>query len=264
MADVEDRLNQITRKALEEADPTKAAAEKASGSAMGDLLVRFVSAVAMAGAAVIALWLGSWFWVGFVVLLAGLVLWEWNGIVSKFGGSALSEIAWQFVGAIYVGAAALAMVQVRFNYETLAVIMVFIAPVVAVDVGAYFAGRLIGGPRILPSVSPSKTWAGLLGGIVAATLICILAEIYDIGPGAQNAGFGLVGFVGALVTGTLIAVIAQAGDFFQSWMKRRADVKDSGNLMPGHGGIFDRLDGFIAVFFVLFLMAVIPTYLGSQ
>lgn len=232
-----------------------------SSGGMGDLLVRLVSAVAFAGAAMIALWLGGWFWVGFVVLLAGLVLWEWNAIVSKFGISAGGEIAWQFIGALYVGAAALVMVQVRFNYDMITVMVVFIAPIVAVDVGAYFSGRLIGGPRILPSVSPSKTWAGLLGGALAASLVCIGAEFYDIGPGGYIPGFDLTSLGGAITTGCLIAVIAQSGDFFESWMKRRAGVKDSGSIMPGHGGFFDRLDGFIAVFFILFLMAVVPAYL---
>lgn len=258
MGDVDDRLERMTRDTLNGVAP---ASQAAAAGRMNDLLVRFVSAVAMAGAAMIALWLGSWFWIGFVVLLAGLVLWEWNSIVSKFGVSALSEIAWQFVGALYVGAAALAMVQVRLNYDMIAVLVVFLAPVIAVDVGAYFSGRLIGGPRILPSVSPSKTWAGLLGGVVAASLVCMASDFYDIGPGATIPGFSLTSLSGAILTGTLIAIIAQSGDFFESWMKRRAGVKDSGSLLPGHGGIFDRLDGFIAVFFVLFLMAVVPAYL---
>ena len=93
MGGVDDRLNEITRKAMEEVE-TKgedaAAAQSASG--MSDLLVRFVTAVAMAGVVFIALWLGSWFWIGFVVLLAGLVLWEWNGLVSKFGSQAFNVI----------------------------------------------------------------------------------------------------------------------------------------------------------------------------
>lgn len=228
---------------------------------MSDLLVRFVSAVFMLGLATIALWLGGWFWIGFVVLLGGMVLWEWSRLVQGFGISALAEVAWQFVGALYVGAAVLAMVQVRMNYEMLVVLVAFMFPVIAVDVGAYFAGRLIGGPKIAPRISPSKTWAGLFGGAVAASIITVGIEVTDFGattaPGYTAAGIGL-----AVISGALIAVIAQAGDFFESWMKRRAGVKDSSNLIPGHGGVFDRLDGFIAVFFVLFMIAVVPAYIG--
>ena len=75
-------------------------------------------------------------------------------------------------------------------------------------------------------------------------------------------GIGLSAILSAALTGAVVAVIAQTGDFFESWMKRRAGVKDSSRLIPGHGGVFDRLDGFLAVFFVLFLTAVVPAYIG--
>ena len=228
---------------------------------MSDLLVRFVSAVAMLASAMIALWFGSWFWIGFVVLISGLVLWEWNLLVRRFGGSALSEVAWQFVGALYVAGAALAMMQVRLNYDMWTVLVAFLFPVIAVDVGAYFAGRTIGGPRIAPSISPSKTWAGLFGGMIAASIITVSIEVFDFGPTTPT-GFTMGGIGLAMLSGALIAIIAQGGDFFESWMKRRAGVKDSSNLIPGHGGVFDRLDGFVAVFFVLFLVAVVPAYIG--
>jgi len=234
----------------------------ANSGAMNDLLVRFVSAVAMLGVSIIALYFGGWFWIAFVVLLAGLVLWEWNLIVSRFDVSPISQVAWQFVGALYVAAAALAMVQVRLSYDMIAVLLVFLIPVIAVDIGAYFSGRLIGGPRIAPSISPSKTWAGLGGGALAAGIVCMIGEVMDIGPGGLTGGYDIGGLGGAFLTGIVIAVIAQAGDFFESWMKRRAGVKDSSNLIPGHGGVFDRLDGFLAVFFVLFLIAVVPAFVG--
>lgn len=200
------------------------AGANAGSSAMSDLLVRFVSAVAILGVTAIALWFGGWFWIGFVVLIAGLVLWEWNLLVRGFGVSALSEVAWQFVGAAYVGAAALAMVQVRWNYDMWTVAIAFFAPIIAVDVGAYFAGRMIGGPKIAPSISPSKTWAGLLGGAVAAGLITVSIEVLDIGP-TTAPGYTLSGVGLAALSALLIAVIAQSGDFFESWMKRRAGVK---------------------------------------
>lgn len=252
----------------------KAAQNKAQPSKTSDLPVRFVSAVAMIAVSVIALWLGGWFWIGFVILLAGLVLWEWNLLARGFGISAVGEVVWQFFGAIYVGGAALAMIAVRngwgfllrdgatLGYDMWSVLFAFFVPIIAVDVGAYFSGRLIGGPKIAPSISPSKTWAGFIGGAGAAALVALAVEAADFGPAAAMPGYSIGSLAGAVIAGVLIAVIAQGGDFFESWMKRRAGVKDSSNLIPGHGGVFDRLDGFIAVFFVLFLFAFVPAFAG--
>jgi phosphatidate cytidylyltransferase len=227
-----------------------------------ELAVRAASAVVMVVIAALALWLGGWWWIGFVALLACGVLWEWNRLVGGFGIGAAGEVAWLFGGALYITAAALAMIQVRFNFAAFDMLAAFIAPVIAVDVGAYFAGRAIGGPKIAPRISPSKTWAGLFGGALAAGLVGVAAEVADIGPGAAAAGYTFSAIVLALVAGLVIAIIAQAGDFFESWMKRRAGVKDSSSLIPGHGGLFDRLDGFLSVFFVLFVVDALSKLLG--
>lgn len=227
---------------------------------MADLGVRVGSAVVMLGVVAAALWLGGWFWIGFVVLLAGLVLWEWNNLVKGFGVSAIAEVLWLFAGAAYVFAAANAMVQVRLDYPAIFVAAAFIAPIIAVDVGAYFAGRTIGGPKIAPSISPSKTWAGLMGGAVAASVVAF-AVTANLSRMTTLDSVSAPSWIQIVIAGILIAVIAQAGDFFESWMKRRAGVKDSSRLIPGHGGVFDRLDGFLAVFFVLFVVAVVPKLL---
>lgn len=240
---------------------------------VSDLPVRVASAAVMIALSAGVLWLGGWWWTLFVVLIAGGVLWEWNRLVGQFGVGAVSEVAWLFGGVIYVGAAAYALLVVRngvqilpvggqsVGYGPFEVLIGFIAPIVAVDVGAYFAGRAIGGPKIAPSISPSKTWAGFAGGALAAGLVAAGIELADFGP-AATAGFSLTSLGLALVAGLLIAAIAQAGDFFESWIKRRAGVKDSSHLIPGHGGLFDRLDGLIAVFFVLFVIATVPLLLG--
>ena len=225
-----------------------------------DLPARLASAVVMVAVAAFALWLGGWFWVAFVALLAGLVLWEWNKLVKEFAGSPITEVVWLFFGALYVGGAALAMVEVRQSYVPLFMLVGFILPVIAVDVGAYFAGRAIGGPKIAPRISPSKTWAGLGGGILAACAVTLSVQLLypeaeHFGPSSAD-GFSAASLLGPIVMGAIIAVLAQAGDFFESWMKRRAGLKDSGTLIPGHGGVFDRLDGFIAVFFVLALTRI--------
>ena len=227
-----------------------------------DLVVRLGSAVVMALIAGTALWMGGFVWTGFVILIAGLVLWEWNRLVRGSDASPLGEVLWLFFGAIYVCGAALAMIQVRASLDALAVALIYILPIVAVDVGAYFAGRAFGGPKIAPTLSPSKTWAGLGGGALAASLVAIILLLTGFRPemlGSANAmAIGL-----AVLAGFVIAVVAQAGDFFESWMKRRAGVKDSSNLIPGHGGVFDRVDGFLAVFFLIFCVNVVPGLVGA-
>jgi phosphatidate cytidylyltransferase len=242
--------------------------------AVSDLPVRLGSAIVMLVLAGGALWLGGWLWTAFVVLIALGVLWEWNKLIGRFGLSAWAEALWFFAGVVYVGGAALAMLAVRngrqilpldpqtLGFAPLVVLLVFILPIIAVDVGAYFMGRAIGGPKIAPAISPSKTWAGLGGGMLGASLVALAVELADFGPAAAIPGYDLVSIGSAVLWGVLIAVLAQAGDFFESWMKRRAGVKDSGSLIPGHGGLFDRLDGFVAVFFVLFVIATIPPLLG--
>lgn len=238
-----------------------------------DLPVRFASAIVMLVVAGGALWLGGWFWTGFVVLIALGVLWEWNRLIGAFGMKSLGETLWFFAGVLYIGGAATAMLAVRngrqvlpfdplqYGYGPLEVLVVFVLPIVAVDVGAYFAGRAIGGPKIAPRISPAKTWAGLFGGAILAGLVGVAVELADFGPAAYP-GTSPLALGMAVAGGMLIAVLAQTGDFFESWMKRRAGVKDSGHLIPGHGGLFDRLDGFIAVFFVLFVIASVPALLG--
>lgn len=241
---------------------------------VSDLPVRLASAIVMLVLAGGALWLGGWFWTGFVALLGLGVLWEWNRLVGRFGLSGVGETVWFFCGVVYIGGAALAIMALRngatflpvdgqsLGYGPLAVLIGYILPIIAVDAGAYFAGRAIGGPKIAPAISPSKTWAGLGGGALAAGLVGFGNELADFGPAAGSPGYDAVSLALALLAGLLIAVLAQAGDFFESWMKRRAGVKDSGALIPGHGGLFDRLDGFLAVFFVLFVIAMAMRLLG--
>lgn len=105
----------------------------------------------------------------------------------------------------------------------------------ATDTGAYFSGRKFGGPKIAPKISPNKTWAGLIGGMIAAALVVGFMAIY--------AGLGYAALY--FLVGAVLAVIAQIGDFFESHLKRKAGVKDSGSIIPGHGGILDRIDGIL-------------------
>ncbi|HKX23519.1 MAG TPA: phosphatidate cytidylyltransferase [Rhizorhapis sp.] len=136
-------------------------------------------------------------------------------------------------GIYYVGLPVLALLYLRGHEHGLLLAFWALGLVWATDIGAFFAGRSLGGPKLAPAVSPSKTWSGLGGGVAAALLF----------------GFVLHGTLGlpirlAAASG-LLAVAAQLGDLFESWLKRRAGVKDSGTLLPGHGGVLDRLDGVV-------------------
>lgn len=242
-----------------------------------DLGVRTVSAVAMVAVSGIALWLGGAVWIAFVCAIAVGVLWEWIRLARLATSAPGERAAWNFSGMLYVGAGAAMLLFLRNPAFTLAPLLTVLACVIAVDVGAYFTGRALGGPKIAPSISPSKTWSGLLGGVLGATLaLFAAARLWQEGAFAltlagiaadASACFGMQPcwylkagavplFATCLLTGILLAVCAQAGDFFESWMKRRAGVKDSGNLIPGHGGFFDRADGLLAVLFVLGLMVL--------
>lgn len=209
-----------------------------------DLKARTLSAIVMVAVAGSALWLGGLPWMVFVLLVATGVLWEWSKLSRAIAASWWARLIWLIAGVVYVGVAAEMLITLRALYNhPIVIVMLFVGAVIATDIGAYFAGRAFGGPKIAPKISPSKTWSGLFGGILGATLVFyVLLGGYKIGPVS-----GLMGFLQA---GALIAIIAQTGDFFESWMKRRAGVKDSGHLIPGHGGLFDRVDGLLAVLFV--------------
>ena len=151
------------------------------------------------------------------------------------------------LGTIYCGAPVLALVVLRRQQEGIVWTLWALALVWATDIGAYFAGRAIGGAKLWPAVSPNKTWAGLIGGVAAASLF----------GAAMHAAYALP--LRMTLATPLLAVLAQGGDLYESWLKRRAGVKDSGNLLPGHGGVMDRLDGLVPVAPAAALLAVLPT-----
>ncbi len=197
---------------------------------MSELLVRTGTGVVLMVAALVATLLGGYAFALLCAAVATAVSYEWVRLARGWG------FAWYAAGFVYALAAALSLLWVREHAEqgASAVFWVFLV-VWSTDIGAYFAGRAIGGPKLAPSISPAKTWAGLYGGVAAATVIG--------GGWALFVGLPLV----TLLLAPLFAVAAQAGDLFESWMKRRAGVKDSGRWLPGHGGVFDRVDGLLPV-----------------
>jgi phosphatidate cytidylyltransferase len=143
---------------------------------------------------------------------------------------------WAATGFFYAGAAEVASVLVRLDSAKGFVALMFVLLIVWVtDIGGYFAGRGIGGPKLWPRVSPKKTWAGAIGGFVASLIIAAGFAAFDLGKIGQ-----------LLLLGAMLSIVSQLGDLFESAVKRRFGVKDSSHIIPGHGGLLDRLDGFVA------------------
>ncbi|MEW9856919.1 phosphatidate cytidylyltransferase [Novosphingobium sp. M1R2S20] len=228
-----------------------------------DLPKRLATAIVMLVVAGTALWLGNLAWTVFV-LIVGIGVWfEWSALVLQFKRPGRARTIWRASGAIYCGMASAILIQIRAEPVGVALVLLVVGAVIGTDVGAYFAGRTIGGPRIAPKISPSKTWAGLGGGVIGATLVIWLVlanaeQILSAAPGAQLTAVEIAASPLTMVSlGAGVAVVAQAGDFFESWMKRAAGVKDSGVLLPGHGGLFDRVDGLLAVLVVFGTLFII-------
>lgn len=255
------------------APDTPAIPETAKGS--GNLYMRVVAALVLAPVTIAIAWIGGWPWACIVIAAAALLYFEWLMIVGASGnrfavaigiaglaiagvclmmrrtdlalgivaGSiALAAVAgrgqrgWVASGLVYAAAALLAAILVRRDAEFGFVALMFVLLIVWVtDIGGYFAGRSIGGPKLWPRVSPKKTWAGAIGGLVLGLAVA-----------AAFAWLGFGGMLALLMLGAVLSIVSQLGDLFESAIKRRFDVKDSSHIIPGHGGLLDRLDGFVA------------------
>jgi phosphatidate cytidylyltransferase len=251
-----------------------------SSAKWGDLGVRALSAAVLIPAVLADVWAGGIWFNLFVALIGILMAQEWVAIVHKdnplqfalhaagamcgallpldiglTGGllsicvlTILSAVAarreepagpaWRYLGVPYVSLPPIALVVLRDDpaYGVAAIVLVMLM-VWAADTLAYFAGRIIGGPKLAPRISPKKTWAGL-GGAMAGSAIAALAV---------GLVLGVPGLWMLLAVAAVLAVVEQGGDLFKSAMKRRYGVKDSGRLIPGHGGVIDRVDGLVAV-----------------
>jgi phosphatidate cytidylyltransferase len=182
--------------------------------------------------AIAAVVIGGYAFAILAAAAATAVFYEWTRLTKGWGPS------WYIGGFLYAAIAALALLWIREradNADGLRLVLWVFIVVWSVDIGAYFTGRAIGGPKLAPSISPGKTWAGFYGGVAAAALLG--------GAWALYSELNLV----LLLLAPLFAAVAQGGDLFESWMKRRAGVKDSGGWLPGHGGVFDRVDGLLPV-----------------
>jgi phosphatidate cytidylyltransferase len=183
----------------------------------------------------------------FVALIVTLACLTFAMMIAAFTGASavIPTLAFAFP-YIILPAVALVWLRLDQDFGRIAVFWLFFV-VWATDTFAYFAGRGIGGPKLAPRLSPNKTWAGLIGGMAGAALVGIVTAIwFNLGSPAQ---LGLVSAV--------LAVVAQGGDILESALKRRAGVKDSGKLIPGHGGILDRVDGLITAAVAAGVIAVL-------
>ncbi len=262
-----------------------------------DLRLRLLSAIGVAALVMVCAWLGG-IWIALISAAAAVIMvLEWRSITAQRGGPAGPQAApfvvaalagvfllqigpvwaaavllvglsgvglaldarggrldaglWSVLGTLYIGSAAMAVVALRgFDPYGFLTIIWAVLVVVAADVGGYFAGRTIGGPKLWRRVSPNKTWAGMAGGIALAVLVGALFSW-----GTTGTHFSQVGVVSAVA-----ALLSQAGDLAELAMKRRFDVKDAGSIIPGHGGLLDRLDGHIPAL----LVAAIVTFSRDQ
>jgi phosphatidate cytidylyltransferase len=244
-----------------------------------NLRTRIIAALILAPAAIAVAWTGGPLWIGLVTLAAVGLYVEWlmivgaaqetrtaaigitalivSGLCLGLGHSGYSLVVlvigaaavaaasqrlrlWSVAGFCYAAAAEFASAQVRLDGDYGFAALMFVLLVVWVtDIGGYFAGRGIGGPKLWPRVSPKKTWAGAVGGFVASLVVA-----------AGFSAFGIGEMAPLLLLGAVLSIVSQSGDLFESAVKRRFGVKDSSQIIPGHGGLLDRLDGFVAAIVV--------------
>ncbi len=269
---------------------------RVSDGAASNLTLRVISAAVLAPAVLACTYAGGWIFFVLCAAAAGVVLWEWTSLVAGSGdpriltpglaallagmllvgldlptaalgmiaiGTVLAglaaaawpgvppdrpTVAWGAGGVVYAGAMLLGPALLRRDPEWgLAALLFLFATVWTTDIFAYFCGRAIGGPLLWPRISPKKTWSGALGGLIGGVAAGVGV--------AYASGVGRLGIVG--VMGLLLSVLAQAGDLFESAVKRRFGAKDASHLIPGHGGLMDRLDGFLVAAVAALLIGLI-------
>lgn len=208
---------------------------------MSSLAKRVISACVMLPFVLGALWYGSWAFLLFVFALTVAAVFEW-GRMALSGDKKIKDFIILSAGYLYILIAASAMIFLRLKNENgFALTLLVFGMIWATDICAYFSGKAIGGPKMAPKISPNKTWAGMIGGMAGAAGVAVLFTLDAYRPAALE-DWSLLCMI---ILGACFAVIGQAGDLLVSAMKRKYGVKDTGQLIPGHGGVLDRIDALL-------------------
>lgn len=201
-----------------------------------NLTLRWISSLILAPLVLAVTWYGGWPFVALWTIAACIVLWEWSMLVRSGSTPPVAFVGWMIAGLAYAAVLAVAPALLRADAALGFVAIVFLFAIVwSTDVFAYFAGRALGGPKLMPAVSPKKTWSGAAGGTLGAVAAGLIV--------LKLAGLQLT--VAAAAVALFLSVVSQAGDLLESAVKRRFSAKDASHLIPGHGGLMDRLDGFL-------------------
>jgi len=210
-----------------------------------NMMLRIISAMVLAPLALAAVYSGGLFYQILIGLMGLILISEWFNIVGH-------RPKWLGLGVVYVALSVWALWRLRIDPEWGAMTVFWLVGVVwGADTGGYLFGMSIGGPKLAPAVSPKKTWSGFLGGTLMAALAgWAVVSWYGSETDFEAAALEIAAFSAAM------AVVSQLGDLFESWIKRRYNVKDSGWIIPGHGGLFDRVDGLMAVAIVVALINI--------
>lgn len=188
-----------------------------------------------------------------LLVIVSLVCAAGVAAVEARGTSSKDARDWAVAGPFYAGLPAVALAAVRAAPNGLWLVVFLFAVVWATDIAAYFSGRAIGGPKLWPAVSPKKTWSGAIGGLIAGALAGVVVAHFA----------GAPRLLPVFLVGIVLSIASQGGDLFESSLKRRFGVKDSGWIIPGHGGLLDRVDGLVAAAAVAALVAYFNGGLAS-
>jgi phosphatidate cytidylyltransferase len=224
----------------------------AEAGASRNFTQRLISAAVLAPLSLICTYVGGWLFMLACALAAAAILWEWISLVlGRSGTRGTSDgngAAWIAAGVIYAGLAFAGPVLLRNDPKLgLAALFFLFATVWATDILAYLVGRAVGGPLLWPSVSPKKTWSGACGGLAGGVAAGTLVAYASAGTAPLMAG----------ILALVLSVAAQIGDLFESAVKRRFGAKDASGLIPGHGGVMDRLDGFLVAAAAAVVIAIV-------
>lgn len=201
--------------------------------------LRVASAMVLLPLAVLVVVYGGKIFQTAIIVLTALLAMEWQQMLDH--GVKQRKKIYQVIGLFYIALPMLALIDIRQHNNGLEILLWMLLAVISTDVGAYFFGMLIGGPKIAPSISPNKSWAGLAGGIIMTLLFSY----------TYYAHYQALHY---LVLAPAISVISQMGDFTESAWKRHFNCKDSSDFIPGHGGFFDRMDSIITAAVFVWLM----------